>query len=97
VTTFLKYIKNIVLFNKVAFERDSIYEQKCSIDSLLNTLLIFFNEKKKLNFSAEDFCIFEIIYQNIKIKEIVIFSFKSLIKIISFFPLEQRKKNILKF
>ena len=63
------------------------------INSILNILLNFLQNNNKYSITDEDIITFELIFRIIKETNESIFNFKALIDIISFFPMDKRKKQ----
>ena len=90
---YFNYIKNILLFTIQATEDKEKEEKIKYINSVLDILLNFLQNNKKYSITDEDIISFELIFKIIKKTNESIFNFKALIDIISFFPIDKRKKQ----
>jgi len=90
---YFNYIKNILLFTIQATEDKEKEEKIKYINSVLDILLNFLQNNKKYSITDEDIISFELIFKIIKKTNESIFNFKALIDIISFFPMDKRKKQ----
>lgn len=90
---YFNYIKNILLFTIQTTEDKEKEEKIKYINSVLDILLNFLQNNKKYSIRDEDIISFELIFKIIKKTNESIFNFKALIDIISFFPMEKRKKQ----
>ena len=90
---YFNYIKNILLFTIQTTEDKEKEEKIKYINSVLGILLNFLQNNKKYSITDKDIISFELIFKIIKKTNESIFNFKALIDIISFFPMEKRKKQ----
>ena len=90
---YFNYIKNILLFTIQTTEDKEKEEKIKYINSVLDILLNFLQNNKKYSITDKDIISFELIFKIIKKTNESIFNFKALIDIISFFPMEKRKKQ----
>ena len=90
-TFYLNYIKNILVFIIQITEQKSNNERIEYINSVLNLFLNFLQKNKNKTIQDEDFFLFSVIYQHLKIINIGLIEFKPLIEIISLFPSDKKK------
>ena len=90
---YFNYIKNILLFTIQTTEDKEKGEKIMYINLVLDILLKFLQNNRKYSIIDEDIITFELIFDIIKKTNESIFNFKTLIDIISFFPMDKRKKQ----
>lgn len=90
---YFNYIKNILVFTIQTTKEKEKGEKIMYINSVLDILLNFLQNNKKYSVTDEDIIAFELIFNIIIKTNESLFNFKALIDIISYFPMEKRKKH----